>query len=304
MASPSEYGRMAKEAAQEWSEDDAMTLAGAVAYYSVFSLAPVLVLLVAIAEFVYGARAARGEIAAQLEGFVGESGAQTIQSVLANASAGGAGVIATITSIALILIGATAVFAQLQMSLNRIWDVQSDPDAGLKGTLRQRLVGLAMIFGIGVLIVATVASSTFLSNLQAFVPDVPGSQWVWMVLNFAVSFGILMLAFALMFKYVPDAEIDWSDVWVGAALTALLFTVGKLALGFYFSHGSVGSAYGAASSVILLLAWIYYSTLIVFYGAEFTQVFARHTGREIEPSSHAIRISEGVGRGPGEARKT
>lgn len=297
MARFREYGRMLKEAGQEWSDDDATTLAGAVAYYAVFSLAPILVLLVAIAQFVYGAQAARGEIAAQFEAMMGKSGAEVVQSVLANASAGGAGLIATITSVALILIGATAVFAQLQTSLNRIWDVQTDPEMGLKGTIRKRLIGLGMVFGIGALVVATVALSTFLTNLQAYVPSVPGAQSLWVALEFVVSFGVLVLAFALLFKYVPDVEIDWSDVWIGAAITAFLFVLGKLALGYYFSHGSVGSAYGAASSLIVLLAWIYYSTLIVFYGAEFTQVYATHSGHAIEPSAHAVRISGGVGRG-------
>lgn len=300
MASAKGYGQIIKESVEEWIDDDALTLGASVAYYAIFSLAPILILLVVIAGFVWGDQAARGQLAQQIESWAGAPAAEAIQSILANASTGGGGVIATIGSILLVLLGASAVFAQLQMSLNRIWDVQMDPDAGWMATVRQRLIGLAMVFALGLLVIATVVVGTYVSNLQAYVQNVPVGQWLWILLNAAVSIGLLTLVFALMFKYVPDVEIEWGDVWIGAFATAVLFTIGKLLLNWYLGAGSMGSAFGAASSLVVLLVWIYYSTLILFLGAEFTQVYARHAGREIEPNSHAVRISTSVG---GPARK-
>lgn len=300
MADAKGWGQILKETGQEWSDDDAMTLGAAVAYYAIFSLAPVLILIIAIAGLVYGQQAAQGQLAQQIQGWVGPSGAQAVQSLIANASAGGGGVIATVTSIALVLLGASAVFAQLQMSLNRIWDVEMDPDEGMMATVRQRALGLLMVFGLGLLVIATIVGGSLLSNMETYVQQVPVGQWLWVVVNGVVSLALLTVVFALLFKYIPDAEVEWRDVWIGAALTAFLFVIGKLVLGWYLGRGTVASGYGAASSLVVLLAWIYYSTLILFLGAEFTQIYARASGREIEPGAHAIRTSKSVGGEPAE----
>jgi membrane protein len=292
MATTQEFGQMARQAFEEWSDDDAMTLAAAVAYYAIFSLAPVLVLLVAIAGLVWGQQAAQGQLTGQLESLVGGAGAEVLQSSIANAGVGEGGIIATIAGAGLLLVGATGVFAQLQLSLNRIWDVRQDPDAGWWETVRKRLIGLGVITGLGFFVVGIVVVSSILSNIRSLVGAVPGGPWLWLAVDLAASFGLLTLAFAFLFRYVPDADIEWSDVWVGAAITAVLFALGKWALGLYLGSGSVGSAYGAASSLVILLAWIYYSTLILFVGAEFTQVYAHHTGREIKPDEHAIPEAE------------
>lgn len=283
---------------QEWKEDDAQTWAASVAYYTIFSLAPLLVLAIAIAGFVFGQEAARGQLVTQMEGMVGESGAQAMQTMIANASGpGGGGVIATIVSIALLFLGASKVFAELQKAMNRIWEVRSDPDEGWRGALRKRLTGFAMVLGIGLLLLAAVALSIFLSNIQQFVGDVPGGAFVWTAINFVVSIAVIGFLFAALFKYVPDVEIEWSDVWFGAAITAVLFAVGKLLLGLYLSYGSVGSAYGAAGSLVVLLAWIYYSAQIFFFGAEYTQVHAKRSGRGIRPDEHAVRDTDVGGLG-------
>ncbi|QDG49671.1 YihY/virulence factor BrkB family protein [Persicimonas caeni] len=282
-----------KKTFQEWKEDDAQTWAASVAFYTMFSLAPLLVLAVALASFIFGERAARGELVTQMETMVGPGGAETIQTILANASGpGGGGVIATIISVALLLLGASKVFGELQKAMNRIWDVRSDPNEGWRGAARKRLTGFAMVLGIGLFLLAAIAASTFLSNIQQFVGEVPGGPVVWTALNFVVSLLIIGFLFAALFKYVPDVEIEWSDVWFGAGITAALFALGKLALGIYLSHASVGSAYGAAGSLVVLLAWIFYSAQIFFFGAEYTQVHAKQRGRSIQPNEHAIHESE------------
>lgn len=289
------YGRMTKEAIERLGEDDAFTLAGALAYYAVLSLAPVLILLVAIAGFVYGSQAAKGELARQIESWAGADAAQAIQTIIGNASSAGGGVLATVTSIFLVLLGASAVFGQLQLSLNRIWGVKLDPDEGIMTTVRQRLVGLAVAFGLGLLVVATVVVGAIMTNLQSLFGAVPVGEWFWVLLNIGVSVGVLTLVFALLFKYVPEVDISWDDVWIGSAITAIMFTVGKSVLSLYLGSAAIGSAYGAASSGIVLLVWLFYSALILFLAAEFTQVYAERAGRMIEPGEHAVRISSPVG---------
>ncbi len=285
-----------KTTLEEWKEDDAQTWAASVAFYTILSLAPLLVLAVAVAGWVFGEQAARGQLVTQMEGMVGEAGAQTIQTIIANASGpGGGGVIATIISVALLFLGASKVFAELQKAMNRIWDVRTDPDAGWKGAVRKRLTGFAMVLGIGLLLLIAIAASAFLSNIQQFVGQIPGGALVWTALNFVVSLAIIAFLFAALFKYVPDVDIEWSDVWFGAAITAGLFALGKLALGFYLSHATVGSAYGAAGSLVVLLVWIYYSAQIFFFGAEYTQVHAKQSGRTIKPDEHAVREPGGMG---------
>lgn len=274
---------------QRWKEDDASTLAASVAFYAIFSLAPLLVLAVAIAALVFGEQAAQGELTSQLEEFVGSAGAEAFQTILANAAQpGGGGIIATIISLAILIYGASKVFAQLQKSLNRIWDVRSDPDAGIKGLAWRHITGFAMVFGIGVLLIALIALSTFLSNLQGFVGDVPGGATIWMTLNFVVQAGIITVLFAAIFRYIPQVQIEWSDVWLGAAFTAVLFLIGQFLLGIYLSQASPGSAYGAAGSLVALLAWLFFSVQILFVGAEFTQVYARRRDRQIRPDKNAV----------------
>ena len=302
MARTEEVKTIAKETWQDWKDDDAGTWAASVAFYTIFSLAPLLVVAVAVAGFVFGEQAAQGELAAQMEQWVGSAGAEVVQTAIANASepGSGQGILATIVGIVLLLLGACKVFSQLQQALNRVWDMRTDPEAGLLGAARKRLTGFVMVLGVGVLLMALIALSTVLSSIQAFVGDVPGGSTTWMIVNLLIQVGVITLLFALIFKYVPDVQIEWSDVWFGAAVTAVLFVIGQIALSYYLSRGSVGSAYGAAGSLVVLLAWIFYSAQILFMGAEFTQTYARHRGRRIEPSEEAIPESEAFGPGHGQ----
>lgn len=298
MSRAREAKSMGQDIWQNWKEDDAGTLAASVAFYAIFSLAPLLVLAVAIAGLVFGEQAAQGELAAQMEQWVGSAGAESMQGIIASAGQpGGGGIFATIFSLAVLFYGASKVFSQLHKSLNRIWDVRIDPNAGFKVTLRRHLTGFVMVIGLGLLLMALIVLSTFLSNLEAFVGDVPGGSTTWMVLNFIVQAGVITLLFAAIFKYVPDVQIEWADVWLGAAFTAVLFVIGQFVLSYYLSSAGPASAYGAAGSFVALLLWIFYSTQILFLGAEFTQVYSAHEDRHIEPTEHAIPEEEAFRQG-------
>jgi membrane protein len=265
-----------KTSASEWVADEAPRLGAALAYYTMLSIAPLLVVVVAVAGLVYGEAAARGELAQQLEGLVGPQGAEVLQTMLANASHPAGGLIATAIGLVVLLLGASGVFIELQGSLNRIWGVQSKTAGGVWGFIRTRLLSFLMVLAIGFLLLASLALSAALSAVSRYFAEEGGSPILWQVVNQAVSFAVITLLFALIFKLLPDAEIAWKDVWVGAALTAVLFTVGKYLIGLYLGNSSVGSAYGAAGSLAVFLVWVYYSAQILFFGAEFTQVYANH----------------------------
>lgn len=281
----------AQELWQQWQDDDAGTLAASVAFYAIFSLAPLLVLAVATAALIFGERAAQGELSAQIAEFAGPAGAEILETILANASAPGrGGLIATIISVAVLFYGASKVFRQLQKSLNRIWNIRPDPKAGLRGMIWQQITGFLMVLSIGLLLMIFIVLSTILSNLEGIVSDMDSGGTTWMLLNFLIQFGIFTLLFAAIFKFVPLARIDWSELWPGAALTALLFMLGQFLLSFYLSRASVGSAYGAAGSLVVVLAWLFYSIQILFLGAEFTQVFTLRRDKKIRPRKNAIAI--------------
>ena len=286
--------RLLKETFQEWNDDKASRLAAALAYYTVFSLAPLLVIVLAIAGFFFDQGTVQEQVTAQIQSMMGPDSADLVTTALENANRPGqnSSLIASIISIVLLIFGASGVFAQLQQSLNVVWDVEAKPDNAAKGFIRQRLLSFAMVLTIGFLLAVSLVLSTVLSALSAYMTDLlPGLDSLWQLVNFALSLGILTLLFALMYKYVPDVEISWGDVWFGAAITSLLFTIGKFALGLYLGNSGFASTYGAAGSVIIILAWVYYSAQILFFGAEFTQVYARRYGSRIVPSDHAVPLT-------------
>ncbi len=267
-----------REVFDEWSKDDALSLGAALAYYAIFSLAPLLVLIIAIVGLVLGRDAAQGEIVASLGGTVGAAGAQTIEEMIKRASAPASGVAATLASLALMFFGASSAFGQLQSSLNRIWDVKSSRGA-LRNQLRRRLTSLALILGIGALLFVSVAASAVLSGVHGWLTQyAPVLARVLPIANFGLSFAVITLLFALIFKLLPDTRIEWRDVWAGSAVTALLFTIGKALIGMYLGRASVTSVYGAAGSLVLILLWIYYSAQLMLLGAEFTEVWSRRRG--------------------------
>ena len=280
--------RLLKEAFQEWQSDKASLLAAALAYYTVFSITPLLVIAIAIAGAVFGQEAAQGEILNQINGLIGEQGARVIETGLANADKPKTSSIASIVSVVILLVGASGVFAQLQSALNTVWNVKVKPNAGIGEFIRKRLLSFGMVLTIGFLLLVSLMFSAMLSGInQLQINLLPGFDSIWRLLNIGVSFAFVTLLFALIYKYLPDVEIRWKDVWVGAIITALLFTLGKFFIGLYLGRGSLGSTYGAAGSLIVFLAWVFYSAQILLFGAELTQVYARKYGKKIRPNSHA-----------------
>jgi membrane protein len=285
--------RLLKASFQEWQNDKASRLAAALAYYTVFSLSPLLILAIAIAGAIFGEQAARGEIVGQIQGLLGQEGAQAVQTAIENANQPNVSSIASIISIIVLLFGASGVFVQLQDALNTIWNVKVNPEAGFGNLIRKRLLSFSMILVIGFLLLVSLIISAALSGISHYLNDmIPGLDLLWQLLNIVISFVVITLLFAFIYKYLPDVEIQWRDVWIGAAITALLFTLGKWILGVYLGQSSFGSTYGAAGSLVVLLAWVYYSAQILFFGAEFTQVYARRYGSQIVPDRHAVRTSE------------
>lgn len=281
-----------KETFSEWNQDKASRLAAALAYYTIFSLAPLLIIAIAIAGAVFGEDAARGEIVGQIQGLVGKEGAEFIQTAIENASQPRAGRFASIISIIILLFGASGLFAQLQDALNTIWEVQPKPGRGVVGIIRDRFLSFTMVLGVGFLLLVSLVLSAVLSALINILGNaLPGLEFVWQSVNFIISFIVTTVLFGLIYKVLPDVKIAWSDVWIGAAITSLLFSIGRLALGLYLGNNSFGSTYGAAGSLVIVLAWVYYAAQILFFGAEFTQVYARRYGSRIVPADNAIPMT-------------
>lgn len=266
-----------KTTASKWSTDGASRLGAALAFYTMLSIAPLLVVVTAIGGLVYGQEAARGELIRRLEGLVGRQAAEVLQTMLANAYHPAAGIIASGIGIILLLFGATGVVVELQDSLNRIWGVQGQAPGGIWGFVCTRLRSFLLILAVGFLLLASLVFSAVLTVVVHYFSGV-GSPLLWQVINLLISFGIITLLFALIFKLLPDADIAWKDVWIGAALTAVLFTIGKFLIGLYLGTSSLSSTYGAAGSLAVFLVWVYYSAQILFFGAEFTQVYANRHG--------------------------
>lgn len=283
-----------KQTFKEWLEDKSSRLAAALAYYTAFSLAPLLIIVIALAGFFFGEEAAVGQIVSQIQGLVGRDGAQLIQTAIENANKPGsnADLIASLVNIAVLLFAATGVFAQLQDALDTIWEVAPKPGRGIWGFIRKRFLSFTMILGIGFLLLVSLIVSAALAAIANSISGLLPSVLLWRILNLVISIGVITLLFAMIYKFLPDVKITWGDVWIGAAITALLFTLGKYLIGLYLRNSSFGSTYGAAGSLVIVLAWVYYSAQILFFGAEFTQVYARRYGSRIVPDEHAVRITE------------
>lgn len=278
-----------KETVAKWQEDNASRLAAALAYYTVFSLAPLLIIAIAVAGFFWSDQAAQGLIFEQIRGVLGPNAAQLVQTMIENVGDRGSGILGSVIGVATLLLGAAGVFVQLQGALNEVWDVMQDPDAGFMSTIVDRLLSFGMVLAIGLLLLASLVLSAALSTVGQFIADLsPNLQIVGQVVDFVVSFGVITVLFGLIYKVLPHVEIAWGDIWIGAAVTAFLFTVGKLFLGMYIGRASYGSVFGAAGSLVVILIWIYYSAQILFFGAEFTQVYARRRGSRIVPDEGAV----------------
>jgi membrane protein len=269
-----------RHAGVAWMDDYASSMGAALAYYTVFSLAPLLMLIVALAALAFGAEAARGEIVSQLSGLVGREGALAIQGLLKSANHPAGSIAASAVSIVTLLVGATSVFVELQSDLDRIWRAPaSATGGGLVSLLRTRLYSLGLVVSIGFLLLVSLVVSAAVSALGTWwAAWFGGWALVLQVINQLVSFGIITALFAMMYKILPRVTVGWGDVWIGSAATALLFTLGKFGIGFYLARAGVTSGFGAAGSVVLLLVWVYYSSQIFLFGAEFTWLYAHSHG--------------------------
>jgi membrane protein len=264
-----------------WNEHKAPKLGAALAYYTVLSIAPLLVLTVAIAGFFFGAAAVRGDLTYQLQSLMGPESAQAIQTVLKTTYKPVAGIISTVLGILALLFGASGAFNELRDSLNLIWDAPRRAGSGILNEIRSRFFTFAMVLAIGFLLLVSLSLSAGLAAAGKFIGDLlPISAGILEIFNFLFSFVTITFLFALIYKYVPDVTLEWNDVWIGAAMTSLLFSLGKFIIGFYLGKAAVGSAYGAAGSLVVVLVWVYYSAQIFWYGAEFTQVYATSDGSQ------------------------
>jgi membrane protein len=276
-------------AVQNWWKDNCLRLAASLAYYTALSLAPLLLLIVGVVGLVLDRQQVATQLATQLEGLMGQAGRELVTSILTTTSPQGS-LLATVIGLGTLFIGATAVFGELQATMNLIWEVQPAPTsgvwAGIWAWLRERIFSLAIVFALAFLLLVSLVISAALAGAAALFQG-PEQAVLSHVLEIAVSLLVLTFVFALLYKYVPDAEIGWHDVWLGGFLTAVLFTLGKTAIGFYLGRASAGSAYGAAGSMVVLLVWVYYSALIMFFGAEFTHVWTTRHG-DVTPQPHAV----------------
>jgi membrane protein len=280
------YINLLKTTFQEWNDDNVPRLAASLAYYTAFSLAPLLVIVISIIGFFFGEQAAQGQIVSQLGDELGTDIAAFVQQMIQNADEPSQGIFSSVISVVMLMVGATGVFMQLQSALNEIWEIEVE--GGFGKMLKKRLSSFGMVMTLAFLLLVSLVISSFIASLDTFLTGIlPGVQLLIHVITTLLSFGVSALLFGIIYKYMPDAQIEWGDVAVGAVVTALLFNIGRVALGFYLGNVGTASTYGAAGSFVVILLWVYYSTQILMFGAEFTQVYAREYGTRIRPEEDA-----------------
>jgi membrane protein len=289
--SATDIWNLLKNTFTDWNEDKAPRLAAALAYYTVFAIAPILIIAIAVASLVF--EGAQEQIISQISALIGPQAGEAVQTLIENRQSDTSDIIATIVGIVTLVIAASGLFGQLQDALNTIWEVEPKPGQGILAILKQRFLSFTMVLGVGFLLLVSLVISAALSAIGSALGGPPEEQTiVWQVINALVSFGVITLLFALIFKVLPDAKVAWSDVWIGALATALLFSIGKFLISQYLATESTASSYGAAGALVLLLLWVYYSAQILFLGAEFTQVYAKAYGSRIEPAENAVAVTE------------
>jgi membrane protein len=277
---------MLRETFADWREDRATRLSAALAYYSVFSLAPLLIIAISIAGAVFGQEAARGAIEGQIAGAIGTEAASGLEEMIEGARQSDAAGVMAVVGVVLLLVAASGVFGQLQDALNTIWEIDSQAAGGIWGFVKGRFLSMTMVLGTGfLLLVSLLLSAALTAATDALERIVPVPGFVWQIAAVLLSLGVITLLFAMIFKILPDAKVQWNHVWVGALMTAVLFTAGKFLLALYLGRREAASTYGAAGALVLVLTWVYYSSLILLFGAEFTQVYARSKGDRIEAAN-------------------
>jgi membrane protein len=289
------FWKLVKESVAEFWEDSPFQLAAALSFYTLLSLSPLVLIVVAAAGLVWSEQSVRAELLNQIGELVGQAGAETVRVVLESTTISGKSIGSMILGIVTLLFGATTVFVQLQSSLNQIWDVKTPVKTvtrrGLFWSLiRTRLLSLTLILVVGFLLLVSLVISAALAALEDYLSSTfPGSGALWQTVNFLVSLLVISVLIAMVYRLLPDVRLDWRDVWVGGVTTSVLFGVGKFMIGLYLGHASIGSSYGAAGSLVVFLVWVYYSSLIMFLGAEITFVYAQHRRRRVHPTEYAVR---------------
>jgi membrane protein len=284
---------LTRESVSAWSSDHAPSMGAALAFYTIFSIAPMLIIVIAVAGLVFGEEAARAELLSRIASTAGEEAAVAVRGILREATRPGRGLVAMMFGIAAMVVGATTVFTELQSALNRVWQVPDPPSGGIWRTIWSRIVALVLVLAVAGLLLGLVAVSTVITILgDAWTAYLGGWDTALRMIDLVVSFAVLTLLFALIYRFVPRADIAWSDVWLGAAVTAVLFIIGRYLIGLYLGTAGIGSSFGAAGSLVVLLMWVYYSALIFLLGAEFTWVYARrHGSRAAGAGSSAVMRS-------------
>lgn len=287
------FWEILKETVREFGEDKASRLAAALAYYTIFSLAPLLVIVIGVAGLLVSTTQVQETIIQQVQSMAGADTAQTVNEMLTNFNRPGGGIITIVVGVVTLILGATGVFGQLQDALNTIWKVQPKANRGILGMLKDRFLSFTMVLGLGFLLLVSLVITTGLSAVGTFFGNLlPLGEWVWQIVNLIISVGVITLLFALIFQVLPDVDIAWKDVWIGALVTSILFNIGKFVLSYYLGTAAVTSGYGAAGSLIVILLWVYYSSQILFFGAEFTKVYARRFGSKITANQTAYLLTE------------
>jgi membrane protein len=285
-------GSLLRETYVQWDEDQAARQAASLALYTLLSVAPLLIVSIKVAGMVLGDEAARGQVSQEIGTLVGPQAGAAIEAMVASAKEPGQGVLGSLIGLCVLLFGASGVFGELQAALNQMWEVKPRPNRGLMGFIKDRFFSFTMVMGVAFLLLVTLVVSAVLATVTEHFRGLLPFPALWWVLEIAIGLGITTVLFALIFKVIPDAQIQWRDVWVGAFATAVLFSVGRVLLSWYVGRSATVSPFGAAGSLVALVVWVYYSAQILFFGAEFTQVFATRYGSQILPSANAVFIHE------------
>jgi membrane protein len=290
------YWNLLKETFVEFNDDNAVKLSASLSYYTIFALPPLLIIIITICGFFFGEEAVTGQLYGQINRLVGNEAAVQIQEAIKNVQLSDSGLFVTVFGVVMLLVGASGVFAEIQSSINFIWGLRAKPNKGLKKFIQNRIMSFSMIVSVGFLMLVSLMLNATLDilneRLKLYLPD--ATVYLFYVINLVIVFVSITLLFAIIFRTLPDGAIKWKDAFIGASCTAVLFMIGKFCIGFYLGNSSVASVYGAAGSIIVILVWVYYSAIILYFGAEFTKVYAKSYGGEIAPNDYSVRIKKEI----------
>lgn len=281
-----------KEVFSNFSDDKVLKFSAALSYYTVFSIAPILTIIISIFANYFGLDAVQGKIFGQINGLVGADAAKQIQDMIGNTHKSGNTFIASVISVVVLVLGATGIFGEIQDSINSIWGLKSKPKAGIIKLILNRLISFSLIISMGFIAMVSLVLDAAVAAISELMTRIPGAgEYFIIIIKYALNFVILSVMFAVIFKVLPDAKIKWRDVMKGSILTAILFIIGKFAIGLYVSKTNVGSVYGAAGSIVVILVWVYYTAVILYFGAEFTKVYSLKYGSKIMPNHYAVWVN-------------